>query len=112
MRRSLALMFIVSLFAGANAFAVGDARMVGKITDGATKKPIPDAVVKYEAVEGKTVKKEEKGKKDGSYVMFVLDGTIRYKVTFSAPGYAPYEETMKLKLGETNIRDIELFKGG
>ena len=112
MRRSLALIFIMSLFVAANAFAVGEARMTGKILDGATKQPILDAIVNLEAVEGKTVKQQHKVKKDGSYTVFLLDGTIRYKFTFSAPGYAPYEETMKLKLGETNIRDIELFKGG
>ncbi|MFP5245537.1 MAG: tetratricopeptide repeat protein [Thermoanaerobaculia bacterium] len=115
MRRSLALSLslVMSLLVSANAFAVGaEARMTGKILDGATKQPIPNAVVKLEAIEGKTVKQEQKAKKDGSYTVFLLDGTIRYKFTFSADGYQPYEETMKLKLGETNIRDIELFKAG
>lgn len=112
MRRFLSLTFVLTLFAAANAFALGEARMVGKIRDGATKEPIADATIKLEAIEGKTVKQELKTKKDGSYTVFLLDGTIRYKFTFSAPGYAPYEETMKLKLGETNVRDFELFKGG
>lgn len=112
MRRFLALSFILTLFAAANAFALGEARMVGKIIDGATKKPIPDATIHLEAVEGKTVVQDLKVKKDGSYTVFLLDGTIRYKFTFSAPGYLPYEETMKLKLGETNVRDFELFKQG
>lgn len=112
MRRSLALSLVLSLFVAANAFAGAEARMTGKIIDAATKQPIPDAVVKLEAIEGKTVKQEQKVKKDGGYAVFLLDGTIRYKFTFSAPGYAPYEETMKLKLGETNVRDIELAKAG
>lgn len=112
MRRSLALSLVLSLFVAANAFAGAEARMTGKIIDAATRQPIPDAVVKLEAIEGKTVKQEQKVKKDGGYAVFLLDGTIRYKFTFSAPGYAPYEETMKLKLGETNVRDIELAKEG
>jgi tetratricopeptide (TPR) repeat protein len=112
MRRTTVLSFIVSLFVAANVFAIGEARMVGKILDAQTKQPIADAVIKIEAVEGKTVKQEVKGKKDGAYTVFLLDGTIRYKMTFTAPGYAPYEETMKLKLGETNVRDFELFKQG
>lgn len=111
MRRSLALSAIVSLFVAANAFAVGEARMTGKVLDAATKQPIPDAVVKVEAVEGKTVKLESKSKKDGGFTVFLLDGTLRYKFTVSAEGYAPFEETMKLKLGETTVRDFELSKG-
>jgi tetratricopeptide (TPR) repeat protein len=112
MRRSLTLSLIMSLFVAASAFATGEARLTGKITDATTKLPIPNATYKIEAVEGKTVKKEDKGRKDGGYTVFLLDGTIKYKFTFSAPGYAPYEETMKLKLGEPNIKDIQLRKLG
>lgn len=112
MRRTTVLSFVVSLFVAANAFALGEARMVGKIIDGHTKQPIPDAVIKIEAVEAKTVRQEVKAKKDGAYTVFLLDGTIRYKMTFTAPGYAPYEETMKLQLGPTTVRDFELFKQG
>lgn len=109
MRRSLSLS-LMSLLVAANLFAVGQARMTGKVVDAATKQPIPNATVKLEAVEGKTVKQEQKVKADGTYTVFLLDGTIKYKFTFSAPGYAPYEETMKLKLGETNVRDFPLQK--
>ncbi|HYH06619.1 MAG TPA: tetratricopeptide repeat protein [Thermoanaerobaculia bacterium] len=112
MRRSLALSLVLSLFAAANVFAGAEARLSGKILDAATKKPIPDAVVKLEAIEGKTVKQEHKAKKDGGFAVFLLDGTIRYKFTFEAPGYAPYEEVIKLKLGEPNVRDFELIKAG
>jgi tetratricopeptide (TPR) repeat protein len=112
MRRSFALSLIMSLFVAASAFATGEARLTGKIIDATTREPIPNATFKIEAVEGKTVKKEDKGRKDGGYTVFLLDGTIKYKFTFSAPGYAPYEETMKLKLGEPNIKDIELRKVG
>lgn len=112
MRRSLALSLVLSLFAAVNVFAGAEVRLTGKVLDAATKKAIPDAVVKLEAIEGKTVKQEHKVKKDGGYAVFLLDGTIRYKFTYEAPGYAPYEETMKLKLGEPNVRDIELIKAG
>jgi tetratricopeptide (TPR) repeat protein len=111
MRRSLSLSLMSLLVAG-NMFAVGQARMTGKIIDATTKEPIANATVKLEAVEGKTVKQEQKVKADGSYTVFLLDGTIKYKFTFSAPGYVPYEETMKLKLGETNVRDFPLIKEG
>ncbi|MDQ3281983.1 MAG: tetratricopeptide repeat protein [Acidobacteriota bacterium] len=110
MRRSLALSLITFLLVAANAFAAGEGRMVGKILDAATKQPVADAVIKLDAIEGKTVHNEVKARKDGGYTVMVLDATIRYKFVITAPGYAPYEETIKIKLGETNNRDFELKK--
>ena len=112
MRRTLSLSLILLLAAAGNAFAGAEARMQGKIIDGATKLPIPTAEVKLEAIEGKTVRQNARVKPDGTYAVFVLDGTIRYKYTISAPGYDPYEETIKMKLGESEKRDFELFKAG
>jgi tetratricopeptide (TPR) repeat protein len=112
MRKALALFTMSVIVAAGSAFAGGEARLSGIILDAETKKPIENAVVKYEAVESKTVKQEVKAKKDGNYAAFVLDGTIRYKFTYSAPGYTPFEETVKLKLGEPNKRDVELRKAG
>ena len=112
MRKTLALCLLTLLFVAANAFAAGEARINGKIVDAVTKDPIADAKVTLDAIEAKKVHQETKSKKDGSYAFFVLDGTIRYKFAWSAPGYATYEEVIKLKLGETNAKDIELQKGG
>lgn len=112
MRRTLALSLTLLLLTATQAFAGAEARLSGKIIDGVTKEPIPNAELKVEAVEGKTVKMNSKGKKDGQYAVFLLDGTLRYKFTFSAPGYDPYSETMKLSLGPTNLKTIELYKTG
>ncbi|HEX7154706.1 MAG TPA: tetratricopeptide repeat protein [Thermoanaerobaculia bacterium] len=114
MRRSLALSVLMLVFATANSFAATEAaRMNGKIVDAQTKQPIPDAVVNMNAIEGKTFKQDYKGKKDGTYAVFVLTGTIRYDITVSAPGYQPYvEKAVKLKLGEANPKDFELYKTG
>lgn len=112
MRKTLAFWTMTAVLAAGSAFAAGEARISGKIVDAQTKQPIPNATIKYEATESKTVKKELPAKNDGSYAVFILDGTIRYRFTFSAPGYAPYEEVIKLKLGEPNKRDVELAKGG
>lgn len=112
MRRTVALSLIVMIMAAANAFAGAEARMVGKLIDGITKKPVENGVVKLEAIEGKTVKQEIKAKADGSYAVFLLDGTIRYKFTFSAPGYMPREDTLKLKISDTTTHDVELLKAG
>ena len=111
MRRSLALILPVLLLGAANLFAGAEARLSGKIVDQSTKQPIAGASIKLEAVEAKNVKQEVKSKQDGSYAVFVLDGTIRYKFTFSAPGYVPYEETLKLTLGAPTTKDVELAKG-
>jgi tetratricopeptide (TPR) repeat protein len=110
MRRTITLAVAVLAFA-ANAFAIGEARITGKVLDAATKKPIENAVVTVTATEGKTFKQDYKAKKDGSYAIFLLDGTLRYEFSYAAPGYRPYKEVMKLKLGEPNTRDIELSSG-
>ena len=72
MRRSLALTVVVLAFA-ANAFAVGQARLSGKIVDAVTKKPIADAVVTVKAVEwhlGNAYRKlEVRGRSDLPHVL-------------------------------------------
>jgi tetratricopeptide (TPR) repeat protein len=112
MRKTLAFGVLTVLLAATNAFAGAEARINGKVVDASSKQPIANAVVKLEAIEGKTVKQEAKTKADGTYALFILDGTLQYKITWSAAGYTPYEETMKLKIGEPNKKDVELGKGG
>ena len=112
MRRIFALSLMTLLLVAANAFAGAEARVHGKIVDAATKQPIADATVTLDATESKTVHLSGKTKKDGTFALFVLDGTIRYKFGVAAPGYTPYEETVKLDIGAPNKKDIELQKGG
>ena len=113
MRKTLALCLLALAAVATNAFAGAEARLSGKIVDAATKAPIPNAtILVVSASSGKNFKQELKAKSDGTYAIFLLDGTIQYKFTYSAPGYAPYEETMKLKIGgEPNVKDVELSKG-
>jgi tetratricopeptide (TPR) repeat protein len=110
MRKPVTLALAALAFA-ASVFAIGEARITGKVLDAATKKPIENAVITVIATEGKTFKQDYKAKKDGTYAIFLLDGTLHYEFTYSAPGYRPYKEVMKLKLGEPNVRDIELASG-
>lgn len=110
MRKFLALSLLVLAFAATNAFAVGEARMSGKITDAVTKEPVPNVQILIEAQEKKNFKETVKGKANGDYAVFLIDGTIKYKFTFSAEGYVPYSEIIKLSLGETNKRDFTLTK--
>ena len=110
MRRSLVLFLLVFAFVATNAFAVGEARMTGKVLDAVTKKPIPNVEIKIVATEVKTFSETIKANAKGEYAIFLLDGTIRYKFTFSADGYIPYEEVIKLQLGPSNKRDFVLTK--
>ena len=111
MRRTFALAMLVALGTAANLFAVGEARINGKVVDAVTKQPIPGATVLMTSVKGagRTFKQEYKIDKDGTYAIFVLDGTIKYDIVYSAPGHASetYND-VKLKLGELNKKDVEL----
>src|SRR3954466_9668895 len=112
MRRTLALGLFALMAIAGNAFGQAQARITGKVTDAATKQPIPNAVINVTALAGKTYKQDYPAKSDGSYAIFLLDGTIKYKFTYSAPGYAPYAEEMKLKIaGEPNTKDVGLNSG-
>lgn len=112
MRRSLALCLLMVAAVANSAFAIGEARLTGKVVDGTTKQPIPNVKINVKAIEGKTFSQDYSTKADGSYAVFLLDGTIKYRFTYTAEGYAPYTEDMKLKLGEPNTKNIELNKGG
>ena len=112
MRRTLALGLLALMAIAGNAFGQAQARITGKVTDAATHAPIENATIHVEAVSGKTFKEDFKTKKDGTYAIFLLDGTIKYKFTWSAPGYAPYTEDMKLQIaGAPNNKDVQLAAG-
>jgi len=108
MRRTLALTLLALMVVAANAFAVGEGRMQGKVVDATTKKPIPGATIKFESTGGRNVKQEYKADKNGEYRFLVLDATLQYNFTWSADGYQPVQEKVKLRLGEITIREIEL----
>jgi len=112
-RKLLALcLFALAAVAG-NAFAVTEGRMAGLVTDAATKKPVPNVTITFVATERRTIKRSFKTDSNGKYQVLMLDGTIPYMVKFEAPGYAPYEEKIKLKIGgEVNMTDVELQPAG
>src|SRR5258706_10340187 len=111
MRKPLALSVLALMVVAGNAFALGEARIQGKITDAATHKPIPNVVILVDAVTGHNVHNEFKADKDGVYRFLILDGTLSYKFTYKAPGYANVEQTMKLTLGEINTKDVTMAPG-
>src|SRR5260370_41544302 len=111
MRKTLALSVLALMVVAGNAFALGEARIQGKITDAATHKPIPFAQIIVDAVTGHSVHNEFKADKDGVYRFLILDGTLSYQFTYKAPGYANMEQTMKLTPGDINTRDVSLAPG-
>lgn len=111
MRRTFALCVLVFMVVAGNAFALGEARVQGKVTDAATHKPIPDVVITIDATTGHTVHNEFKADKNGEFRFLVLDGTLPYKFTFKAPGYQNVEQVIKLKLGDINTKDVTMAPG-
>jgi len=109
MRKLFALSLVLLGLTATNAFAVGEARVVGTIFDGATKKAVPGCTINVVSADSnKNFKQDYKCDKNGSYAIFLLDGTIKYKFTYSAPGFKSYDQVLKLKLGEPNKQDIDL----
>jgi tetratricopeptide (TPR) repeat protein len=106
--KTIAMCLLALAVVAGNAFAVGEARLTGKITDAVTKAPLPNATITLVSTGGRNFKGEYKAEKDGLYRILVLDGTLTYQVTYAATGYQPYVETVKLRLGELNTKDIAL----
>jgi tetratricopeptide (TPR) repeat protein len=111
MRKTLALGVLAIMAVTGSAFALGEARMQGKITDAATHKPIPNVVIIVDAVTGHKVHNEFKADKDGVYRFLILDGTLQYKFTYKAEGYAPVEFTFKPNLSDINTKDVTMAPG-
>ena len=106
--KTLATCLLALAVAAGNVYAGAEARITGKITDAVTKEPIPNATITLVSTGSRNFKGDYKAEKDGVYRFLVLDGTLTYQVTYAAPGYQPYLETMKLRLGELNTKDIAL----
>jgi len=110
-RKTLAICLLALAAVAGNAFAIAEARLTGKITDAVTKKPVPNVKISVSATERRTFNDSYTAKDDGTYALMLVDGTIRYKFVYSAPGYVPYEEVLKLKIGERNEKNVELQPG-
>ena len=108
MRKTLALTLFALMVVAANAFAVGEGRIQGKVLDSVTKKPIAGATIQFESTGGRNVKQQYKTDKNGEYRFLILDATLTYKFTWSADGYQAANETIKLKLGEITTKEVEL----
>jgi Tfp pilus assembly protein PilF len=108
MRRTTALGALIILALAGSAFAGAEGRVAGKVIDGATGQPIANASIHVSATESRKVEQDFKTEKDGTYRIFLVDATIRYKFTITAPGHAAYVETVKLNIGDTITKDFTL----
>lgn len=109
MRKALTFSFLLALVAATAVFAIGEARLTGKVTD-AEGKPLTDvAITITSGSAAKTYNAKAKTDSKGTFTIFLLDGTIPYKFSFAKDGFAGYEETIKLKLiPEKNTREVKL----
>jgi tetratricopeptide (TPR) repeat protein len=108
MRKVIILAVLMLLVVPASVFALGQARMTGKVID-TQGNPIPNATITVKHEKTKTFEETFKVKKDGTFALAVVDGTIEYDFTVSAEGYPDYKETIKMKLvPEKNEREFVL----
>ena len=109
MRKTVAMSLVIIAAVAANLFAMGEGRLTGKITDAVTKAGIPNATILVVSTGARNFKQEFKAEKDGTYRILLIDATLTYSMTWSAPGYQPVTEPMKLKLGDVTIKDVALI---
>lgn len=94
-----------------NAWAIGEARLNGKVTD-ASGKPLDGVTITVQSVQGKNIRQTYTTSKKGTYTILVIEGRFPYKFTFEKKGYLPYEETRQLDLAPaTNTLNVTLNEG-
>ena len=112
MRKIVLPAIVLAVVAAGNLWAVGEARITGKVVDGSGN-PIVDASVRITATEKSSFDQVFKTDKKGNYAIFVIDGTIRYKFVVSKEGFGTVEDVMKLQLVPgKNARNWTLSTGG
>ena len=111
MRKTTALGALLILALAGNAFAGAEGRLVGKVIDAATKQGIANATIHVSATESRKLEQDFKTDPDGSYKIFLVDATIRYKFTVAAPDHSTYVETIKLSIGDTTTKVFTLGTG-
>ena len=112
MRKTITLGFVLTTLMASSLLAIGEARFTGKVVD-SEGKPLDGVAVTIAATKDKNFTQNAKSDKKGNVTLFVIDGTIPYKFTFTKEGYQPYEEVIKLKLvPEKNSKTVQMNKVG
>lgn len=109
MRKSLSVLTALVIAGAAQVWAVGEARITGKVVD-QNDQPIAGAEILVESAGSRPYSQTYTSNEDGNYSIFLLDGTQQYKFTVSKDGYATFSEVIKLKLNpERNEREFKLM---
>jgi tetratricopeptide (TPR) repeat protein len=91
-------MTAVVILAVGTCWAATQARISGTVVDTGGK-PIKGAVITITSSELPSYAKELKTDADGEYKVMILDATKRYLFHVEAPGFAAYEERVKVGVG-------------
>jgi tetratricopeptide (TPR) repeat protein len=112
MRKTVAVCLFAVVAVAGNAFAGAEGRMTGKVTDAVTKAPVQNVTITVVSTGARNFKNDFKGDKNGEYRFLLIDATLAYTMTWAAPGYQPYTEPVKIKIGDTMAKDVVLTPAG
>lgn len=98
-RRALQAAFALGIFAAATLHAVGEGRMLVSIVD-TEGQPVPGVQIVLTRP-GSNYRIEKQTDKKGQATLLVLDATQEYLIHLEKEGFTPYEETIKLRVGDT-----------
>jgi tetratricopeptide (TPR) repeat protein len=105
MRRAL----VSLLLAAGVAFAAGQGRLTGKVTDSAGN-PVEGVTVTVTTPNLTTFKLTLKTDRKGQYGTILADATMPYHLRFEKEGYQAFEANKKVPVGETGVVDAKLTK--
>ena len=96
--RWLAISVLLIGLSAAIALASGQARVSGTVVS-TTGQPIADATITVTCPEAPTFKKVLETEQNGGFRLLLLDATKSYDFHVQAPGFAPYDHTIKVGIG-------------
>jgi tetratricopeptide (TPR) repeat protein len=101
---------LLALLAGLSGtlLAVGQGRIVGKVTDGAGT-PLEGVKVTITTPALTNFKIELKTDKDGKWGTILNDATLTYTYKFEKQGYMPVQQNKKVPIGSTENLDMQLL---
>lgn len=96
------------LLAAGTAFALGQGRITGRVTDGKGV-PLADVRITVTTKALGNFKVELKTDKDGKWATVLNDATLTYHYKFEKQGYLGVEQDKKVPIGESEALDVQLF---
>lgn len=108
--RSLRLLSFVAaaLFAAVPVLAQSQARLQGTVLD-ETGKPVEGVKVTITTEALASYHQEAETNAKGAFTIALLDATKTYRYKFEKAGYAPYEEEIKIGIGQNERRTFKLL---